>query len=232
MMMYVTPLALLSFFVVACQPCAAWMMPAAKTSSPSSQHPASTTTVMRMNIFADFFKMPSYVDKKKPEEEEKTKHVEEEKTVPHNNAEKLEVPKEELTEHRHQQHQEEHPDTASVSPAAATVVADVPDAVTVVESAPPREREPTVAASRRDRLEGTVEWFSIIRGYGFIHPNHIEDADDRDENVFVHHSAIAMDGFRKLRQGQTVRYSVQHDDAGRTRAVDVSIVQSPSSSSS
>jgi cold shock protein len=48
---------------------------------------------------------------------------------------------------------------------------------------------------------GTVKWFSAEKGYGFISR---EDGPD----VFVHHSAITMPGFRTLEEGQRVEFDV------------------------
>lgn len=48
--------------------------------------------------------------------------------------------------------------------------------------------------------EGRVKWFNNSKGYGFIEP------DDGQGDVFVHYSAIAMDGYRTLDEGVTVRY--------------------------
>jgi CspA family cold shock protein len=47
--------------------------------------------------------------------------------------------------------------------------------------------------------EGTVKWFSNEKGFGFIER---EGGDD----VFVHHSAIQMDGYRSLTEGQRVQF--------------------------
>ena len=49
---------------------------------------------------------------------------------------------------------------------------------------------------------GTVKWFNKTKGYGFIAP------DDGGEDVFVHHSAIKMEGYRKLVEGQKVEFEV------------------------
>jgi len=48
---------------------------------------------------------------------------------------------------------------------------------------------------------GTVKWFNAEKGYGFIAR---EDATD----VFVHYSAIQMDGYRTLEEGQHVEFDV------------------------
>lgn len=53
-----------------------------------------------------------------------------------------------------------------------------------------------------ERVEGKVKWFSGEKGYGFIAPEH------GGKDVFVHHTAIQMDGFKVLREGQTVSFIV------------------------
>lgn len=49
---------------------------------------------------------------------------------------------------------------------------------------------------------GTVKWFSDAKGFGFIEP------DEGGADVFAHFSAIAMDGFRTLKQGSRVSFEV------------------------
>ncbi|MGH9555339.1 MAG: cold-shock protein [Terriglobales bacterium] len=49
--------------------------------------------------------------------------------------------------------------------------------------------------------QGTVKWFNDAKGYGFISRNTGED-------VFVHYSAIQSEGFRSLKEGQAVQFSV------------------------
>jgi CspA family cold shock protein len=54
---------------------------------------------------------------------------------------------------------------------------------------------------------GKVKWFSNEKGFGFI------ERDDGDD-VFVHHSAIQMDGYRSLTEGQEVQFEVVDGDKG------------------
>jgi cold shock protein len=49
---------------------------------------------------------------------------------------------------------------------------------------------------------GTVKWFNDAKGFGFIKP------DDGSDDVFAHFSAIQMDGFRSLKEGQRVSFEV------------------------
>jgi cold shock protein len=61
-----------------------------------------------------------------------------------------------------------------------------------------------------DTQTGTVKWFNAGKGYGFI-------SQDDGEDVFVHFSAIVDDGFggyRELREGQRVEFTVEQSDKG------------------
>ncbi len=55
---------------------------------------------------------------------------------------------------------------------------------------------------------GTVKWFNDAKGFGFIRP------DDGGKDVFVHHSAIAMKGFRTLSEGDRVSYTIGNGPKG------------------
>ena len=57
-------------------------------------------------------------------------------------------------------------------------------------------------------MKGAVKWFSDQKGYGFITP------EDGSKDVFVHHSAIQGDGFRSLRDGQSVEFEVTQGPKG------------------
>jgi CspA family cold shock protein len=55
---------------------------------------------------------------------------------------------------------------------------------------------------------GTVKWFSNAKGYGFILP------DEGGEDVFAHFSAIDMEGYKTLKQGQKVEFEINRGPKG------------------
>jgi cold shock protein len=58
-----------------------------------------------------------------------------------------------------------------------------------------------------DRIVGSVKWFNATKGYGFI-------ARDGGEDVFVHFSAITMEGYKKLHEGQKVEFEIENGPKG------------------
>jgi CspA family cold shock protein len=60
----------------------------------------------------------------------------------------------------------------------------------------------------QSRVQGTVRWFSRVKGYGFIQP------DGQEEDVFVHFSAILGDGYRNLQEGQRVEFAIEDSPKG------------------
>jgi cold shock protein len=55
--------------------------------------------------------------------------------------------------------------------------------------------------------QGTVKWFNASKGFGFIQRQTGED-------VFVHFSAIQMDGYKSLNEGQAVEFEVKKGPKG------------------
>ena len=69
-------------------------------------------------------------------------------------------------------------------------------------------RAPCVTLQEADRMaKGKVKWFNDAKGYGFIE-------QEGGEDVFVHFSAIQMDGFKTLAEGQVVEFEVQAGEKG------------------
>lgn len=65
-------------------------------------------------------------------------------------------------------------------------------------------------------MTGTVKWFDAGKGYGFI------SSDEGGDDVFVHFSAIQIDGFKTLKDGQKVTFEIEEDAKnGKLRAKNV-----------
>jgi len=56
---------------------------------------------------------------------------------------------------------------------------------------------------------GTVSWFNDSKGYGFIKRD-----NGRGPDVFVHFSAILMDGYKRLKEGQLVEFEIEKGAKG------------------
>jgi len=64
---------------------------------------------------------------------------------------------------------------------------------------------------------GIVKWFNNAKGYGFVTP------DDGEQDVFVHFSAIEMDGYKTVKEGQKVQFDVSEGPKG-LHAANVSMI--------
>ncbi len=64
-----------------------------------------------------------------------------------------------------------------------------------------------------DRITGTVKWFNAAKGYGFI-------AREGGKDVFVHFSAVQMEGYKTLNEGDQVEFGIE-DSAKGPQAVNV-----------
>ena len=57
-------------------------------------------------------------------------------------------------------------------------------------------------------MKGKVKWFNKTKGYGFI------TADD-GVDVFLHYSAIQGEGYKEVREGESVEFDVEDGDKGK-----------------
>jgi len=58
-----------------------------------------------------------------------------------------------------------------------------------------------------ERYVGTVKWFNATKGYGFI-------GHEGGEDVFVHFSALQMEGYKRLEENQKVEFSIEQGPKG------------------
>jgi cold shock protein len=58
-----------------------------------------------------------------------------------------------------------------------------------------------------ERFVGTVKWFNATKGFGFI-------GREGGEDVFVHFSALQMEGYKRLEENQKVEFSIEQGPKG------------------
>lgn len=69
-------------------------------------------------------------------------------------------------------------------------------------------------------MTGTVKWFNAGKGYGFI------SNDEGGDDVFVHFSAIQVEGYKTLADGQKVSFDISEDGSnGKLRASNVKPIE-------
>jgi len=98
-----------------------------------------------------------------------------------------------------------------VATAATALIAGASSASTssspATRQAPNNQATKKVSASDPNRERGTVKWFNISKGFGFI-------VKDDGEEIFVHFRSIRGEGRRGLRDGQSVTFLVTDSDKG------------------
>jgi CspA family cold shock protein len=87
-----------------------------------------------------------------------------------------------------------------------------------VLAAPWHSRVPVVGAAQRKEIDmpiGTVKFFNVDKGYGFIQP------EGSGNDAFVHISAVERAGMDTLNKDQRVSYELEQDNRGKTSAVNL-----------
>ena len=64
---------------------------------------------------------------------------------------------------------------------------------------------------------GTVKWFNVRKGYGFIIP------EEGDKDVFVHITAVQEAGLKALEEGQKVEFELKEGPNGKSVAADLKV---------
>ena len=62
--------------------------------------------------------------------------------------------------------------------------------------------------NKKVRLKGTVKWFNNAKGFGFI------GREDGSSDVFVHYSAINIEGYKSLQEGDQVEFEIVDGQKG------------------
>ncbi|MCK9507707.1 MAG: cold-shock protein [Pigmentiphaga sp.] len=66
-----------------------------------------------------------------------------------------------------------------------------------------------MSSDTTSKSTGTVKWFNDAKGFGFITP------DDGGDDLFAHFSAIEMNGFKTLKEGQKVQFEAAQGPKGK-----------------
>jgi CspA family cold shock protein len=69
--------------------------------------------------------------------------------------------------------------------------------------------------------QGIVKWFNNKKGYGFVRQDGIV------EDIFVHFSSVAMDGYKTLREGEKVSYDLVRTENGKLQAENIVVIGIP-----
>ena len=69
----------------------------------------------------------------------------------------------------------------------------------------------------KDEYLGQVVWFNPKKSYGFI-------SWEGEEDMFVHFSDILCEGFRTLKKGQKVKFSIGTNNKGEPKAIEVLVI--------
>ena len=77
-----------------------------------------------------------------------------------------------------------------------------------------------------EKYVGSVAWFDSKLGYGFI------SRKDDENDLFIHWSDIDIEGFKTLKKGQTVAFSVGLNKRGQPKAINVVIIDDNSAEAS
>lgn len=64
-------------------------------------------------------------------------------------------------------------------------------------------------------MTGTIKWFNINKGYGFITP------DDRSPDIFLHISAVEQSGLHDMVEGRKISFTKENGRNGKAHAVDL-----------
>ena len=71
-----------------------------------------------------------------------------------------------------------------------------------------KEVEELDDGQEKKRLNGTVKWFNVSKGYGFI------KREDKEKDVFVHSSAVENSGLKYLKKDEQLTFEVESSDKG------------------